>query len=367
MINFLNLKKINEKYKTELMQALENVIDSGWYINGQQVANFENEFATYCGTKHAIGVANGLDALVLTIKAWKLLGKLKDGDKVIVPANTYIASVLAITENNLTPVLTEPDPYTFNLTLDQIERSYTQDVKLIIPVHLYGCINPMDEICRFANKKGILVLEDSAQAHGAMLGDKKAGAWGHASAFSFYPGKNLGALGDGGIITTDNDELKEALVALRNYGSHKKYENIYQGCNSRLDEIQAAMLRVKLPHLESEIDARRRIASQYLLGINNKEIILPTVIESVNHVWHLFVVRCAQRDALKEYLHKKDIDTLIHYPVPPHKQRAYSEYNSLNLPVTEKIHREVLSLPMDPNMSQYEVDYVIQCMNEYKA
>jgi dTDP-4-amino-4,6-dideoxygalactose transaminase len=307
MIPFLDLKAINNQYSEALKEACSRVIDSGWYIMGNELSSFENEFAEYCGSKHCIGVANGLDALVLTLRAWKELGKLKEGDEVIVPANTYIASILAISENNLTPVLVEPDAGTFNLTSKSIEKAITDKTKVILPVHLYGQISPMKDIMQLAKRHNLLVLEDCAQAHGAMIDGKKAGTWGDAGAFSFYPGKNLGALGDAGAVTTDDNELLDILSALRNYGSHEKYKNKYKGVNSRLDEIQAAMLRVKLSYLARETKARQAIAKLYLEGINNPLLKLPEISTIEGHVWHLFVIQTAQRDKLVEYL------TLIMY------------------------------------------------------
>ncbi|MCT4716368.1 DegT/DnrJ/EryC1/StrS family aminotransferase [Enterobacteriaceae bacterium H18W14] len=367
MIDFLNLKKLNARYETELKDACARVIDSGWYIAGNELDSFEKEFAQWCGTKHCIGVANGLDALILTIRAWKLLGKLQEGDEIIVPANTYIATVLAISENGLKPIFVEPDAYTYNLTLTGIENALTAKTKAIIAVHLYGRICPMDEIMAFAKEKDLLVLEDSAQAHGASINNKRAGSWGHASGFSFYPGKNLGALGDAGAVTTDDEELAEVLRALRNYGSHKKYENLYIGVNSRLDEIQAAMLRVKLNHLDVDTAIRRCIAGKYINRISNSFIQLPLNEIEECSVWHLFVIKTKFRAQLSEFLNHAGIQTLIHYPIPPHKQQAYVEYNKLSFPVTESIHQEVLSIPMDPTMTDAQVEYVIQKINEFQA
>lgn len=365
MIPFLNLKEVNAQYQNELKEACSRVIDSGWYLMGKELETFENKFAQYCGTKYAVGMANGLDSLTLVLRAWKELGKLKDGDEVIVQANTYIASILAITENNLVPVLVEPDEFTFNLSRETVENAITGKTKAILPVHLYGQISPMLELRALADKHDLLVLEDCAQAHGAEISGKKAGNWGHAGAFSFYPGKNLGALGDAGAVTTNDKELADTIRALGNYGSHKKYENIYQGINSRLDEIQAAMLSIKLPHLEIEIKQRRYITNRYLNEINNPEIILPKVGEVDSHVWHLFVVQCANRDALQKHLQEQGVQSLIHYPVPPHKQQAYKKWNHLVLPLTEKIHQQVLSLPVDPTMNESDISRVISVINEF--
>lgn len=365
MINFLDLQKLNQEYKKDLLLACERVIDSGWYIMGKELEEFERSFSSYCNVKHTIGVANGLDALILVLRAWKVQGKLQKGDKVIVPANTYIASILAITENELVPVLVEPDPKTYNLSVSNIVASITEDVKAILAVHLYGQISPMDEILNIAKKYNLLVLEDAAQSHGASIGGIKAGAWGDAAGFSFYPGKNLGALGDAGAITTNDDDLALLLKALRNYGSHKKYENIHTGINSRLDEIQSAMLSVKLKYLDRETSRRKEIATRYINGITNKLITLPIVKNEEHHVWHLFVVSCEKRDHFQKFLASNGVQTLVHYPIPPHKQIAYKEWNNINLPITEKIHSSVLSLPMDPTLSDEDVDKVISIINGF--
>jgi len=371
MIPFLDLKAINSKHREELIEACIKVIDSGWYIQGQELAEFESEFAHYCGTQHCIGVANGLDALILTLRAWKEIGKLKEGDEVIVPANTYIASILAITENGLQPVLVEPDTGSYNICPQKIAQAITSNTKVILAVHLYGQLASMVEIMALANEHKILVLEDSAQAHGAGLNLRLAGSWGHASGFSFYPGKNLGALGDAGAITTNDDELAEVIRSLRNYGSQKKYENQYQGLNSRLDEIQAAMLRVKLRHLDADILQRKKIARAYLNGIRNPLVLLPSISEHAsddmeNHVFHLFVVRVESRQNFQAHLLAAGIETLIHYPIPPHKQQAFKSWNNIRLPVTELMHHEVVSLPIGPTMSMAEVEQVICAVNNYR-
>lgn len=367
MINFLDLKSVNARYQQELKDACARVIDSGWYIMGDELAEFENEFASYCGVKYAIGVANGLDALILVLRAWKALGKLKAGDEVIVQANTYIASILAITANDLVPVLVEPNPFSYNLEPAQVRAAITGKTKAILPVHLYGQLSPMPELLEIADEFQLLILEDCAQAHGAEIDGRRAGNWGHAAGFSFYPGKNLGALGDGGAVTTNDDELAQTIRALRNYGSHKKYENLYVGINSRLDEIQAAMLRVKLRYLEADTQRRQTIAAQYCSSITNKAIQLPQIKDPLSHVWHLFVVQSSERDELQRYLSDSGIQTLIHYPIPPHKQQAYSKWNQLSLPVTERIHQQVLSLPMDPTMSDENVTKVIDVLNGFQV
>lgn len=371
MIPFLDLKAINAQYRDELVQACARVIDSGWYIQGAEVKAFEQEFAEYCGTKHCIGVANGLDALILVLRAWKEMGKLKEGDEVIVPANTYIASILAITENRLTPVLVEPDPATYNISPDNVRAAITERTKAIVAVHLYGQLADMPEIMSIANEHDLLVLEDSAQAHGAAINGIKAGNWGHASGFSFYPGKNLGALGDAGAVTTNDDELAQTIRALGNYGSHKKYENLYQGVNSRLDEIQAAMLRVKLKHLDAETKRRREIAAAYNSGIKNPAVVLPiqnpelNIQNYQNHAWHLFVIRTQYRAALQQHLNEQGVQTLIHYPIAPHKQQAYKEWNDQSYPLTEAMHEEVLSLPISPVMTDEQVQAVISAINSF--
>ncbi len=367
MIPFLNLKSINEQYADKLKEAFARVLDSGWYVMGNELNAFEVEFASYCGTKHAIGVANGLDALVLVLRAWKELGKLQAGDEVIVQANTYIASILAITENDLVPVLVEPDPVSFNLDPTRVRAAITAKTKAMLPVHLYGQLSSMPELLAIAQEHQLLVLEDCAQAHGAELDGRRAGNWGNAAGFSFYPGKNLGALGDGGAITTNDDELAQTLKALRNYGSHKKYENLYQGVNSRLDELQAALLRVKLPHLPAETVRRQGIALAYRQGIQNPFIVLPTVNDELQHVWHLFVIRTEHRTQLQTWLSEQGVQTLIHYPIPPHQQRAYSSWAHLSLPITEQLHQQVLSLPLDPTMSQQDIQAVIDAVNGFKA
>jgi dTDP-4-amino-4,6-dideoxygalactose transaminase len=372
MVNFLSLKNINANFRSELIEACVRVIDSGWYISGKEVAAFESEFASYCDVNHCVGVANGLDALTLTIRAWKVLGRMADGDEVIVPANTYIASILAITENNLVPVLVEPDEFSFNLDAKGIVGAITDRTKLILPVHLYGRICNMPEIMKVANKHGLLVLEDSAQSHGANIAGKKAGGWGHASAFSFYPGKNLGALGDAGAVTTNDETLADTIRALGNYGSKVKYNNLYKGVNSRLDEIQAAMLRVKLQYLDEDTERRRAVASAYMSGIKNEAMVLPlgnetNVANFSEHVWHLFVIRSKDRAALQDHLNKSGIETLIHYPIPPHKQQAYAEWNNKQFPITERVHAEVISLPISPTMTFAEIESVVQACNSFQS
>lgn len=371
-VSFLDLKAINAQYRQELIDAAIQVIDSGWYIQGQQLKAFEVEFSGYCGTRHCIGVANGLDALTLTLRAWKELGKLKEGDEVIVPANTYIASILAITENRLKPVLVEPDEATYNLCPRNVEAAITLKTRAILAVHLYGQLADMPALLDIAERHNLLILEDSAQAHGASLDGHKAGNWGHASGFSFYPGKNLGALGDAGAITTNDDQLAHTLRALCNYGSHEKYKNLYQGVNSRLDEIQAAILSVKLKYLDKQTTQRRQIAQVYMDGIKNPSVTLPlaadvSALNLFSHVWHLFVVRCEQRDALQKHLTAMGVQTLIHYPIPTHQQQAYPQWKALSFPLTERIHQQVLSLPIGPTMTAEEASYVVHACNSFVA
>lgn len=365
MIPFLDLKELNTQYKAELIEACTRVIDSGWYIQGNECKEFDKEFASYCGAKYAIGVANGLDALILILRAYKELGFMKDGDEVIVPSNTYIASILAISQNNLVPVLVEPDINTYLLNPSKIEEKITSKTKAILPVHLYGQTCEMDKINEIAKKYNLKVIEDSAQSHGAYFQDKRSGNLGDASGFSFYPGKNLGALGDGGAVTTNDEELANTIKALGNYGSHKKYENLYKGINSRLDEMQAAMLRVKLRYLDNELEKRRDIANYYLENIKNENIILPVVRAESNHVWHLFVIRTSKRDELQKYLLDNGVQTLIHYPIPPHNQNAYKEWNNESYPISEQIHTEVLSLPISGVQNLENTKNIVEKLNEF--
>lgn len=366
MIKFLDLLKVNQLHEAEIKKAMSNVFDSGWYIHGESVTRFEKNYATYCGSKHCIGVANGLDALILILRAYKEIGVMTDGDEVIVPANTYIASILSISANNLVPVLVEPDPNTFNLDPLKIEEHISPKTKAILTVHLYGQLSAMEQLNQIAQKYNLKVIEDSAQSHGAMLANgERAGSLGDAAGHSFYPGKNLGAIGDGGAVTTNDDELASCIRALANYGSHKKYHNIYQGVNSRLDEIQAAILDVKLKGLNSENEHRREIARYYLGNMKNSKVNLPYWDGSHNHVFHLFVVRVKNRADFQQYLSDNGVQTVIHYPIPPHKQNAYSSLNCKNYPVTEVMHEEVISLPMSPVMTEEDVHIVVDIVNRY--
>lgn len=365
MILFLDLKKINDKYATAASEALTNVMDSGWYILGKNVTAFETEFAQYCGTKHCIGVANGLDALILIIEAYKESGLFNEGDEILVPSNTYIASILAVSKAGLVPVLVEPALDDYLLNPDLLEEKITAKTKAILPVHLYGQLCDMDRINAIAKKHNLKVIEDSAQSHGAVYKGKKSGNLSDASGFSFYPGKNLGAFGDAGAITTNDDTLAETIKALRNYGSHVKYQNLYLGINSRLDELQAAILRPKLKGLDEENTRRKEIASYYLKHINNPKIILPNNPDADRHVWHVFVVRVTDRDNFQQYLTGKGIQTVIHYPIPPHKQKAYQQWNDDSYPVSELIHQQIISLPISPVLSNEDAAYIVDALNQY--
>jgi len=368
LIKFLDLYKINSKYNPELEIESAKVITSGWYINGKKCSNFEEEFSIYCGTKHCIGVANGLDALTLIFRAYIELGRLQKGDEVLVPANTYIASILAIVNNELTPLLIEPATNTFNIDdIKAFQDKITDKTRAIMPVHLYGQVTKMQVINQIAIENNLLVVEDAAQAHGSFYNEKRTGNLGDVAAFSFYPGKNLGALGDGGAVTTNDKELAETIRALSNYGSEKKYHNTLKGTNSRLDEIQAACLSVKLKDLDNDIIIRRRIAQRYSKEIDNPLIQTPFWNSKIkSHVFHLYVIRCKKRDKLKEYLFQNGVETVIHYPIPPHKQKAFKEWNKLNFPITEKIHNEVLSLPIGAHLRKNEIETIINLINKFK-
>lgn len=367
MIKFLDLQKVNLLHQQEIEERLLKTFRSGWYLLGEEVKQFEGSLSSYIGAKHAIGVANGLDALRLIFKAYIELGIMQPGDEVIVPANTYIASLLAVTDNNLVPVLVEPDLNNYNIDISLIEQSITSKTRAIMIVHLYGQAVFSDALTMLAKKHNLRIVEDNAQAIGAIWNGVKTGNLGDAAGFSFYPGKNLGALGDAGAVTTSNDELAKTIRALANYGSEEKYVNKYQGLNSRLDEMQAAVLDTKLKYLDAENDIRREIANYYMTYITNPLIILPQQPEnSENHVWHLFVIRTADRDKLKHYLADNGIQTLIHYPIPPHKQEAYPQLKGLSLPITELIHREVLSLPISPVLTADEVQKVVDTLNNYR-
>lgn len=370
-IKFLDLQKINDRYRKEFQDTIDKVLDSGWFILGESVERFEKNFAAYCGVKHCIGISNGLDALILILRAYMESGNINEGDEIIVPANTYIASILSISHNKLKPVPIEPDINTYNIDPSLIEKNITEKTKAIMPVHLYGRVAEMDEIKLLADKYNLIIIEDAAQAQGAEYNGKKTGGFGNAAGFSFYPGKNLGALGDAGAVTTNDDKLAETITALRNYGSHEKYNNIFKGFNNRLDEIQAAILTVKLKYLDEENQRRREVAQYYCNNIKNDKIILPNhsfnqpISQSLNHVWHLFVVRTKERNKLQNYLSDNGIQTVIHYPVPPHRQPAYKEWNHFSLPVTEKIHNEVLSLPIGSHLSDDDLEFIVNKLNSY--
>lgn len=361
MIKFLDLKKINNRYREEIDSRIKNILDKGWYLQGEENENFTKNFANFCGTKFALGVANGLDALNLIIKAYGF----GNGDEIIVPANTYIATILAISENGCIPILVEPDIKTYNINPDSIEEKITTKTKAIMVVHLYGQAVQMEKIWKIAKKYNLKIIEDSAQAHGAIYQENRTGNLGDASGFSFYPGKNLGCIGDGGAVTTNDEELFNKIKAIANYGSDRKYHHIYKGVNSRLDEIQAAVLDIKLKHLDSDNNKRREISKYYRENIKNSKIILPDTYDEKSHVWHIFAVRTKNRDEFQKYLTEKGIQTIIHYPTPPHKQGAYKEWNNLSFPITEEIHNTILSLPISPVMTDSEIEKVVEVVNEY--
>jgi dTDP-4-amino-4,6-dideoxygalactose transaminase len=364
MIKFLDLQKINQQYAADLKKVAAEVIDSGWYLLGERVKTFEKELSEYLQVPHAIAVANGLDALRLILRGYMELGLLKEGDEIIVPANTYIASVLAITDNKLAPVFVEPDPNTYNLDISKIEKHITERTKAILVVHLYGRVCWSDELETIAQKHQLKIIEDNAQAIGASWKGIKTGALGDAAGFSFYPGKNLGALGDAGAVTSKDEELALIIRALANYGSHVKYKNKYQGLNSRLDEIQAAFLSVKLKYIDTENAYRRMVAKRYISEIKNTAILLPqSPVDENEHVWHLFVIQTKDRKKFQEDCLNHNIQTLIHYPIPPHKQEAYQNFNHLSFPLTEAIHNEVVSLPISPVISEEDVEHVCKFLN----
>ncbi|WP_298422834.1 DegT/DnrJ/EryC1/StrS family aminotransferase [uncultured Kordia sp.] len=366
MIKFLDLHTLNARFETEFQEVFKKFLDSGYYVLGNNVRSFEKSYAEYCDTNYCVGVSNGLDALILILEAYKVLGKLQEGDEVIVPANTYIASILGITKAGLKPVLVEPDLNTFNIDPTKIEAAITPKTKAILVVHLYGQLVEMTTIYEIAKKHNLLLMEDAAQAHGAKnANDKKAGNLSDAAGFSFYPTKNLGALGEAGAVTTNDEKLAEIITKLRNYGSSSKYVNQYKGVNNRLDEIQAAFLNVKLPHVDADNEIRRQIAKRYINEINNPILILPNYKNDDSHVFHQFVVRTENRNKLQVYLTENNIGTLIHYETPPHKQEAYKEWNQRSFPITEKIHVECLSLPINPILKTAEIDEIITVLNKY--
>lgn len=362
MIKFLDLEKINNRFRVEMDARIKDILDAGWYLSGKWNDEFAKHFAEYCGTQHAVGVANGLDAINLIIRGYGF----GVGDEIIVPANTYIATILAISENGCTPVLVEPDINTYNIDPEKIEEKITPRTKAIIVVHLYGQAVQMKKIWELAKKYNLKIIEDAAQAHGAMYDGKRVGNLSDVAAFSFYPGKNLGALGDAGGITTNDTELFERVKAIANYGSDYKYHHIYKGVNSRMDEIQAALLDIKLPYLDADNARRREIAKFYCENITNQKILLPKTYDENAHVWHVFAIRCEIRDELCKYLNDNGVQTNIHYPTPPHKQGAYSEWNNQSFPITEEIHRTIMSIPMSPVMTDDEVKKIVDLINNYQ-
>ena len=386
MVKFLDIQKITESFEPELSQAIQRVVKRGWFLLGDEVMAFEREYASFIGVKHCIGVANGLDALRLILKAYIEMGQMKEGDEIIVPANTYIASILAITDNRLVPILVEPDINSYNLDISLIEQQITERTRAIMVVHLYGQACWSQDLEEIASRHNLKIIEDNAQAAGAYYGLKRTGSLGNAAGHSFYPGKNLGALGDAGAVTTDDYELADTVRTIANYGSKEKYRNLFKGLNSRLDEIQAAILRTKLPRLDDDNQRRREIAKYYIENINNPDIILPeldssehkdrnsalhnfpapsSVLLDRSHIWHLFIIRATDRNRLQKYFTDNDVQTLIHYPIPPHKQLAYKEWRHITLPLTESIHNQVLSLPMSPLMNETEAEFVVKMINRF--
>jgi len=367
MIPFLDYRAVNAPYFEDMQSAIRRVLESGWYVLGEEVSSFEEEYASYCGTNFCVGTSSGLDSLILIIEAWKELGLVENGDEIILPANTYIASVLAVSRAGLKPVLVEPDDRTYNIDPERTAEAVTSKTKAIMAVHLYGQCADMDSINNIAAKYGLLVMEDAAQAHGATYMGKKAGGLSDVAAHSFYPGKNLGAVGEGGAVTTNNSELAEIISMLRNYGSEKKYHNKVKGFNNRLDELQAAILRVKLPHLDSDNEKRRKVANQYLTALQSTafDVILPHVSSKGVPCWHLFVVRVQERKRFMDYLKERGVQTTIHYPIPPHLQPAYSEWSDCSYPITEAIHREVVSLPISSAHNTEDASFVAEVINAY--
>lgn len=366
MIKFLDLQKVTAAHRDEIDNAVKRVLDKGWFLHGEETERFESDYARYIGTKYAVSCANGLDALYLIFRGYVELGVLKEGDEVIVPANTFIATILSITENGLRPVLVEPSITTYEIDENEIERAITDRTKAICIVHLYGQCAYTDEIGEICKKYNLKLVEDNAQAHGSKYNGRRTGSLGDAAGHSFYPGKNLGALGDGGAVTTNDKELADAIRSLGNYGSQKKYVFKYSGRNSRLDEIQAAILDVKLKHLDDDISLRKNVARYYMENITNPKIVLPSVKDWDQHVFHIFPVRCKERDRLQDYLTGKDIQTIIHYPIPPHKQECYKEWNDLSFPITELIHNEELSLPISPVLTIEEAKTVVEAINTFE-
>lgn len=365
LIPFLNLQRINARHREELLEAVTRVLDSGWYVRGQELRRFETLFSQYCGVAHTVGVGNGYDALRLIFRAYLERGLMAPGDEVIVPANTYIATILAVSENGLAPVLVEPDPATFNLDAARVEGRITPRTRVILIVHLYGQIAYSAQLQAIADRRRLKIVEDAAQCHGAVYEGRRSGSLGDAAAFSFYPTKNLGALGDAGAVTTNDAEMAQVVRTLGSYGESSKYVSLHKGVNSRLDEVQAAILSVKLKYLDRENERRRWIARYYLDHITNPALALPAVAVPESHVWHLFVVRTRNRERLRQHLERRGVDTMVHYPIPPHRQQAYREWTGESFPVTEEIHATVLSLPVDITMSDEDVRAVVAACNAY--
>ena len=365
MINYLSLQKVTALHESEITTAVNQVLHSGWYLQGEHIALFEKKYAQYTGTKYCVTCGNGLDALCLILRAYIELGLLKEGDEVIVPANTYIATILSITENHLIPILVEPDINTLEIDEQLIEQAITPRTRAIMLVHLYGRCAYTPFIGDICKRHNLLLLEDNAQAHGCHFGNKRTGSLGHAAAHSFYPGKNLGTLGDAGAVTTDDEQLAQTIRSLANYGSTRKYEFTFKGKNSRMDEIHAAVLNVKLPYLDKENQRRKQIAKAYLEGINNPQIRLIKDNDRDN-VYHIFPILCPSRNRLQQYLKDNGIETMIHYPIPPHQQEAYKEWNEQHYPITEFIHQQELSLPCNPTMTDEEVYQIIDSINMYQ-
>ena len=365
MVEFLSLKKITEMYSHEIHDAVSRVVDSGWYLQGLENKKFEADYKEYIGTAHCIGVANGLDALRLIIKAYVELGVMREGDEIIVPANTFIASILAITDNGLNAILVEPDINTFQINDNEIEAAITDKTKAIMIVHLYGQCAYTEKIGDICKRYNLKLIEDNAQAVGCKYKSRRTGSLGDAAGHSFYPGKNLGAFGDAGAVTTNNNELAYMVRLLGNYGSSIKYQFDYKGLNSRLDEIQAAVLGVKLKYIEHDNNRRKEVARYYIENIKNKHIKLPIIKDWNAHVFHLFPVLCDQRDKLQQHLKDNGIETLIHYPIPPHKQKAYADWNKINFLITEKIHAEELSLPISQVITNKELKIVVKAVNSF--
>lgn len=364
MVSFLDLQKITQKYSDEIHKAVSRVVDSGWYLQGKENKKFEMNYAQYIGTKYTIGCANGLDALILIFRAYIEIGIMKPGDEVVVPANTYIASILAISENGLKPVFVEPSLETYQIDDSKIEEAITERTKAILIVHLYGQCAYTDKIGELCQKYNLKLVEDNAQAHGCKFNGRKTGSLGDAAGHSFYPGKNLGAFGDAGAVTTNDKNMAEVVRAIANYGSQKKYVFKYCGRNSRLDEIQAAVLDVKLKYLDEDIVIRKEVAKYYIEHITNPKIILPVIKDWDAHVFHIFTIRVKKRDELQQYLADNGVQTIIHYPIPPHKQECYKEWNNFSFPITEQIHNEELSLPMSPVITEEELEYVVAMINK---